>query len=103
MNVSTTQLRQLCDALLSHIEEVAPSVEVREDYYWAVPRESRYDLYEQPSALTLGQLSDDWSELDKIRSGEREPHPHALVWLASILRYVGENALRDSADEGQRD
>jgi hypothetical protein len=96
--VSTAKLREVFDVLLSHIERVAPSVELREDYYWAVPAESWYNPYEQPSGLTLGQLSDDWSELEKIRSGQREPHPHALVWLASILRYTGEAAVRQAIE-----
>jgi len=40
--------------------------------------------------MNLGQLSDDWAEMQKIASGEKEPIGYALVWIASLYRYVGE-------------
>ncbi|MCP4347870.1 MAG: hypothetical protein GY795_20395 [Desulfobacterales bacterium] len=46
-----------------------------------------------PSDCTLGQLSDDWSNLQKILNSENEPTGYALVWLASIMRTVGEEVV----------
>jgi len=37
--------------------------------------------------------SDDWNELQRIVRGESAPIAYALVWLAAILRRVGEQAV----------
>jgi hypothetical protein len=37
----------------------------------------------------MGQLSDDWNEVAKIASGQRPPIAYALVWLSSLLRFIG--------------
>jgi hypothetical protein len=46
-------------------------------------------VYEEPSELTVGQLSEDWKELQQISSGQKLPIAYALVWLSSVLRFVG--------------
>jgi hypothetical protein len=55
------------------------------------PREALYDPYTQPESLSLGQLSDDWEDLLKIDSENMPAVGYAAVWLASILRAVGES------------
>jgi hypothetical protein len=37
----------------------------------------------------MGQLSDDQRELASIRTGAKPPLAYALVWLSSLLRFVG--------------
>lgn len=94
MKVSATELRRAVDLLLEHIEESgSPVVEIDEDFYWDVPADRRYAPYQKPVELTMGQLSDDWSEIQKIVDGSRQPVGYALVWLSSILRRVGEKAI----------
>ncbi len=86
-------LRAISDILLDHLENTGQvSFEVESDYYWNIPFQNRYDQYIHPTELTLGQLSDDWSELEAILSGSRDPIGYALVWYASILSRIGENA-----------
>lgn len=65
-------------------------VEIPFDYYWDISKDERYEPYEKPKHFDLGQLSDDWGELQKISQGENEPITYALVWLSSILRAIGE-------------
>jgi hypothetical protein len=45
-----------------------------------------YAPYEPPKELTMGQLSDDWSEVTQIVNGGREPVAYGLVWLARAYR-----------------
>ena len=93
MRVQIQELRAVAEQLLSRLEQAGVSaVELKRDFYWNVPSEGLYDPYKSPPALTLGQLSDDLRELRAIQSGETPPLPYALVWLASLLRYVGEHA-----------
>jgi hypothetical protein len=91
MRLSTDELRRLALLLLEHVDAISPqAVEIDDDFYWDVPAEARYDAYGEPKTHTVGQLSDDWRELQRLLKGERPPIGHALVWLAAILRRIGE-------------
>jgi hypothetical protein len=91
VRIDVADLRSVCDRLLSHLEEQGiESVELPFDYYWDIPEEGRYKPYQKPSDHTLGQLTDDWSELRKVLDGRSEPISYHFVWLATILRAIGE-------------
>ena len=93
MKIRCVDLRRIAEVLLGHLEEVGQDeFEIDKDFYWEVPSSNRYDQYDEPVDLTAGQLSDDWSELEGILSGAKEPIGYGLVWLASILRVLGEDA-----------
>lgn len=94
MRVTTGELREATLKLLEHLDSTGQSsFEIDEDYYWAIPSESRYEPSVAPRDLTVGQLVDDWRELREITSGRREPIGYALVWLSSLLRRVGEKSV----------
>jgi hypothetical protein len=94
MNVSTEELRLAALMLLRHLEESGQKeFEIAEDFYWDVPADKRYGPYEEPKEHTMGQLSDDWSEISQMITGNREPVAYGLVWLAAVLRRVGEKAV----------
>ena len=94
MKVSTEELRRAALALLQHVEQSGQKeFEIAEDFYWDIPAEKRYAPYEEPKELTMGQLSDDWSEVTQMVSGNREPVAYGLVWLAAVLRRVGEKVV----------
>lgn len=91
MQIATSELRQAVTRLLDHLDCAGQAVlTLDKDYYWSVPPDQRYDPHKRPTELTLGQLSDDWSELKKIITGQSEPIGYALVWLSAILRAIGE-------------
>ena len=69
------------------------SVAISVDYYWSIPREQRLDVTKEPTEHTLGQLSDDLSELTRIDDDEAEVISYALVWLSSVLRELGETTV----------
>ncbi len=94
MRVTTKELREATLALLKHLDETGQSeFEIDEDYYWSVPQEDLYDPYKTPSDLTLGQLSHDWDEVRSLAQGTRAPLAYLLVWLAAVMRRVGEKGL----------
>lgn len=95
MNIQISDLREVCEQLFSHLETNGhTSIEITDDYYWHIIKEQKYDPYRQPNDLTLGQLTDDWIELKKITEGKSEPLGYAFVWVASILRAIGEKIVR---------
>ena len=69
------------------------SVDIPVDYYWNVPKEQVYNPYQRPSELDLGQLTNDWRELQDLLESESDPIVYSFVWLAAILRAVGEYLL----------
>ncbi|WNG15728.1 hypothetical protein [Cystobacter fuscus] len=92
MKIQLSDLRQAANTLFDHLEQNGHTeIEVTEDFYWNIPKEHLYSVYTPPpeSELTLGQLSDDWDEVMKIASAQRPPIAYALVWLSSILRFIG--------------
>jgi hypothetical protein len=94
MRVETIQLRTIVEILFDHLEEAKiTSVEIPPDFYWNIPKESKYDSYAEPSQFSIGQLTDDWQELKKLLEAKHKPLGYDFVWLASILRVIGENLL----------
>lgn len=94
MEVSTKDLRRVTQALLQHLEETGQTTfEIDDDYYWEIPAEKRYQPYEKPTELQLGQLSDDWTEVTRMVGGERKMIAYGLVWLSAVIRRVGEKAV----------
>jgi hypothetical protein len=90
MTIDLDELKRVIDDLLTALSTKARTMEVDADFYWDVPKLKRYDQYDKPEELTIGQLSDDWDELTRILQGKSAPVPYALVWAASILRRIGE-------------
>ena len=80
--------------LLSHLESIGVNeVDIAEDFYWDVPASSRYDQYAKPEQHTIGQISDDMSELQRMLDGTAPAVGYGLVWLAVVLRRVGETSI----------
>ena len=94
MLVQLSDLRKVTSMLFDHLESAdTNSFEFSEDYYWYISDDQRYDPHIKPSELSLGQLTDDWSELIQILNREKEPLGYAFVWLSAILRRLGEDVV----------
>lgn len=94
MNVEVSELRRVADKLFDHLESNAiSSVSIDRDHYWTIPSEARYDVHQEPKQLDIGQLS---ADLESLREMSRSGEPavgYGLVWLAAILRAVGEQQV----------
>lgn len=89
--VTTAELRVALDAILCNLEENGVSeVELQDDHYWDVPQADRYGVHDQPTQLDVGQLTDDVNEVKRIVSGDAPPYGLGLIWLAAVLRRIGE-------------
>lgn len=74
MKVCIAELREVANLLFDHLEQSGHAeIELESDYYWSVPTEQLYSVYEEPTDLTIGQLSDDQRELASIRAGAKPP------------------------------
>lgn len=66
------------------------AINLDKDFYWDIESEQKYNPYIKPNKINLGQLSDDWEEIQLIASGEKEAIGYALVWVSALCRYIGE-------------
>ena len=94
IRINLADLRAISEKIFLYLEDQGiESFDIPVDYYWNIPKEQIYDPYEKPLELDLGQLTDDWRELQKILDPGNQPIAYCLVWLAAILRVVGEHTL----------
>jgi hypothetical protein len=90
MTIEISKLREVISVLLDHLEEVHGGVvDLDADFFWNIPKESLYDPYQQPTELTLGQLTESWRNIESIRSDSDDVINYGLVWLADVLRAIG--------------
>lgn len=94
MIIDIAELQKISDRLFKQLNHIGiQTVELQVDYYWDIPSIQRYNIYAEPDEFTVGQLQSDLQELSKVLSGEREPIPYHLVWLAALLRALGEELI----------
>ncbi|NVJ23906.1 MULTISPECIES: hypothetical protein [Myxococcus] len=94
MKIKVSELRHVTNLLLDHLERSGHlEVEFTEDFYWSIPEDRLYAVYDEPTGFTVGQLSDDWEELRQIGSGQKPPVGYGLVWLSSLLRRIGSKII----------
>ena len=85
------ELQRICNILLTHIASKGiTTIEFDKDFYWVIPSEQLYNPYQEPTEHVLGQLDDDWKELQKIATDPDSIINYHLVWLSAILRAIGE-------------
>lgn len=95
MHIRIAELQAICEKLFDHLHELGiETVELPHDFYWEIPEEQRYDRHAVPDDPVNARLSDDWHELCKLLSEQSPPIAYKLIWVAAILRAVGERVVR---------
>ncbi|OKI25818.1 hypothetical protein A6A28_17370 [Streptomyces sp. CB03578] len=88
-------LRRAFELALQHIEASAGEmVALERDYFWSVPGDELYDVLNEPRTITIGQLSESWQHLEDLLAEPDRVVGHHLVWLADVLRAIGQDATR---------
>jgi hypothetical protein len=94
MKIVVSEMRAAANLLFDHLESNGCSeIEVDTDYYWNVPSEKLYLVYEEPTELTVGQISEDLLNVKAVVEGRSPPVAYVFVWLASIIRFVGHRVV----------
>lgn len=95
LHVPIETLRAATSVLLRHLEQLEGSVvTLREDYFWSIPADDLYAVTREPSALTIGQLSESLAHLASVSSHPDAALSYGLVWLADVLRAIGHDVVR---------
>lgn len=93
MPINLEELQLIFDKILIHLKKNGiKEFDPKKDMYWYIPKEVCYNPYKTPAKkdLSIGQVSDDISELKNIINGKNEPTLYHLIWLASVLRALGD-------------
>jgi hypothetical protein len=95
LHISVDELRRATAVLLDHLQTVEGDVVAIPDrMFWTVPADARYEVYEQPTDLTIGQVSESLEHLSSVTKIEEDALSYGLVWLADVLRAIGERTVR---------
>jgi hypothetical protein len=65
---------------------------VERDAFWAVPSQDAYDIYREPSELTVGMVSESMANISALLLMPDQAIDYGLVWLAEVLHAVGNEA-----------
>ena len=95
MHIKTKDLIEIIDILKINIQQTFPDeVYVDEDdFYWQIKEDQLYNLEQTPDVDELGQLSDDWSDLLRLKKKDAIPISHDLNRLAAILQIVRKKSI----------
>ncbi|WP_432939049.1 hypothetical protein ACQPXM_28615 [Kribbella sp. CA-253562] len=87
--ITVGDLRAVFDILMKRLEVEGKDIEFSADYYWSVPANELTNVYEEPTQLTVGQISETWMNLVELRDGRSDALAYGAVWLGDILRVIG--------------
>ena len=91
MEIKISTLKNILARLFAELEKQGlDSITISSDYYWHIPEDQIYDPYHEPDHLDTGQLTDDWSDLEKISNGEDDPVITDFLDLSAIFRAIGD-------------
>jgi hypothetical protein len=93
-DIDIARLQRITNDLFERLKgRGVTSVALDADYYWEVPQQLRYDNHGEPGEHEMGRLGDDLQFLEEMLDGTRPPVSFGLVWVAALLRYVGEKIV----------
>lgn len=94
LQIPLDQLRHAFELALRHVEASAgDTVTLEHDHFWSVPGDELYDVPNEPSTITIGRLSESWQHLEGLLADEDRAVGHHLVWLADVIRAIGQNTV----------
>jgi hypothetical protein len=71
MKVNIDDIEKITSLLLSKLKESKGNeIEINNDFYWDISEDQLYSPYEEPKNITLGQLSDDLEEVQRLAKSD---------------------------------
>jgi hypothetical protein len=94
VQLQVDELRRVFELLMAHITKSGDGrLATSRDYFWSIPAPDRYDVYKEPNEFTIGQVSEAWENLRGMLEGRSEALGYGLVWLADVLRAIGDEEV----------
>lgn len=86
MKVNINELQKITNLLLEKLQQSKGNeIELNSDYYWDIAIDEIYNPYNEPTTITLGQISDDLTEINRLLHSDDDIIPYDLKRLASVI------------------
>ena len=93
--VRIADLQAAVELVLGYVADVhGTEIHLERDYFWSIPPEQLYNVYSEPDSFTIGQLSECNTHITGIARDGGPINAFALVWVAEVLRGVGQALVR---------
>lgn len=90
MKVKISEIEKIALLLLSKLKESkGDEIELSNDFYWDISEEELYNPYEEPKNISLGQLSFDLEEIQRLDKAD-DAIVYDLKRLSSILKALSD-------------
>jgi hypothetical protein len=94
MIIKISELRIVTEKIFQYLEENHEGdLHLENDFYWEIPEAHLYNVNLEPENFSIGQLSDDWGDLQMILNERVEPISYNLVDLAAIFKAIGQELV----------
>lgn len=96
MRIKVAELQRATNVLLDQLQRSGhEEIELTASYYWNIPTDHLYRAEEAPpaAALDLGDLCEDWEEVQAVGVNNDPLPSHDLVHLAGLLRFIASRVL----------
>lgn len=95
MKFKINEIQEIVTLLLSKLkEQKGNEIKLENDFYWDILSDELYNPYDDPKTISLGQLSDDITEVDRLTKSKDEATPYDLKRIAEILKALSiENSI----------
>jgi hypothetical protein len=88
MKIHIDEIQKITLLLLSKVvESKGNEIEIEGDYYWDIASDEIYNPYLEPENISLGQLSDDIKELNRLLQ-KNDAVPYDIKRLSNILKVI---------------
>jgi len=88
MKINIDEIQKITSLLLSKLKESKGNeIEIGNDFYWDISDYELYNPYEEPKNITLGQLSDDLEEIQRLIKSD-DAIMYDLKRLSGILKVL---------------
>ncbi|MCU1644952.1 MAG: hypothetical protein JWN03_5227 [Nocardia sp.] len=87
--ITYERLIEVFNVLIAHTKSrsVGETVSIGDDYFWSVPIAEMNAVSEDPPSLTIGQISESWSNIETMLADDYVIS-YGLVWFADVLRAI---------------
>jgi hypothetical protein len=91
MNISTEEISEISESVLSFVNKYVKEISINEDFYQLIGSDVWYDISNTDKEPQIGSLSEDMSILRQITSDKRVVSISDLDRLASIFRAISQS------------
>ena len=87
MKINIDDISKIITLLLLNLKNSkGKEIELKTDFYWDISSIQQYNPYNEPTDISLGQLSDDLNEISRLLKSNGEVIPYDLKRAAEILK-----------------